>query len=270
MCEIVLHPLVIIHHNRGANRQWRNSKHGTDHPLGARELVIKSNQITCFVGHSLEGAQNHLHLKRDRWRRIIRVANRKRLKCRCLAYRPRDLAEEGRFAGVACGWALRSLVTELRDDIPHLLEASKTRRLDLFNLLSAKNHAGAVQANHVCQLFHPVEELVKIHRASQRDVSKVSRAELVRVLTGRTDLAVLDDSETDIKDSIRNRLSRLIGLVGCNLHDTPLQNVVGVCDAKLNSDDRVAHCAITTNKHTVIRFLTSLPCRLSHPRKRHP
>ena len=232
--------------------------------------MIKSNQITCFVGHSLEGAQNHLHLKRDRWRRIIRVANRKRLKCRCLAYRPRDLAEEGRFAGVACGWALRSLVTELRDDIPHLLEASKTRRLDLFNLLSAKNHAGAVQANHVCQLFHPVEELVKIHRASQRDVSKVSRAELVRVLTGRTDLAVLDDSETDIKDSIRNRLSRLIGLVGCNLHDTPLQNVVGVCDAKLNSDDRIAHCAITTNKHTVIRFLTSLPCRLSHPRKRHP
>jgi len=72
-------------------------------------------------------------------------------------------------------------------------------------------------------------------------VTEVAGAELVGVLAGRTDLAVLDDAESRIKDAIRDGLARLIGFVGSNLHDTPLEDVVGVCDAELNSGDCVSH-----------------------------
>jgi len=72
-------------------------------------------------------------------------------------------------------------------------------------------------------------------------MTKVTRTELIGVFAGWADLAILNDTETRIKDTVRDRLARLIGLISCNLHDTPLQNVVGVCDAELNSSDSVAH-----------------------------
>ena len=98
----------------------------------------------------------------------------------------------------------------------------------------------AIETDDVGQLLDPVEELVEIYRPSKRDMTKVSRTELVRMLACRTDLAVLNHAEAGIEDAIRYRLTRLIGFVGRNLHDTPLKNVVGVCDAELNSGDCIA------------------------------
>lgn len=121
----------------------------------------------------------------------------------------------------------------------------------------------AVEADDVAQLLNPVEELVEVHRPSQRNVSEVTWAELIRVLAGGADLAVLNDAEASIEDAIRHGLLRLIGLVGGNLHDAPLENVVGVCNAKLNSSDDVAHFT----SYTVLCKVFVLPpnhvnCRL--------
>lgn len=241
--EIVLHALVIVHHNRRANCKRRNRQHSADHPLRSREGVIESKLVASGIRHTLEGAQNHLHLNRNRRRGLIGVADRESLQSCSLARNTRDLAKEGRLACAALARLLKSLRADLRNDLAGILEALDALRRQLPDQLRRirEDDVRAVQADDVAQLLDPVEELVEIHRPSKCDVTEVSGAELVGVFAGGTDLAVLNDSEAGIKDAIRHRLSRLIGFVGGNLHDAPLENVVGVCDAELNSGDCVAH-----------------------------
>ena len=40
--QIVLHALVIVHHNRGTHRQRRNCEDSTQHPVGASEYSVES------------------------------------------------------------------------------------------------------------------------------------------------------------------------------------------------------------------------------------
>jgi hypothetical protein len=71
----------------------------------------------------------------------------------------------------------------------------------------------------------------------------MTRAVLVGLLAGRADLAILDDTEFGVKDTIRDCLTALVGLVCRNLDHTALDNVVGGRDTELNTYDRVAHVA---------------------------
>jgi len=72
-------------------------------------------------------------------------------------------------------------------------------------------------------------------------VAKVTRAELVGLLAGRTDLAVFDDAETSIEDAICDGLIVLVGLVGENFNDGALDEVLRIRDSELNSDDSITH-----------------------------
>lgn len=218
--------------------------------------MIESKQIAGLIRHALEGAEDHLDLDRNRRRRLIRIADREALETRGLSCNACDLAEEGRVTRAALRRLFESLGTHLCNDLASILEPFNALRRQPTNLLgsSLKDDVRAVQADDVAQLLNPVEELVEIHGSSKRDVTEVTGTELVRVLAGGTDLAVLNDSEARIKDTVRHRLSRLIGFVGGNLHDAPLENVVGVCDSELNSGDCVSHVYFLYCSLQSIRF----------------
>ena len=100
---------------------------------------------------------------------------------------------------------------------------------------------GAVETDHVGELLNRIEELVEVHGTSQRDVSKVSRAELVRLFAGGAHLAILNDAETGIEYTIGNGLVALIGLVSSDLDDGALANIFGIRNPKLDSNDSVTH-----------------------------
>ena len=203
--------------------------------------MVEPDQVARRIRHALEGTQNQLNLKRNGRRRLIGVSNRESLqRCR-LARHTSNLAKERRIAGAARRRLLKSLIADLCDNITHLLETSNAGGLDTLQRLLACHNVRAVQADDIGKLLNPVKELIQVHRPSQCDVSEMARTELIRVLTGGTDLAILNDAKSSVKDAIRNRLLRLVGLVGGNLHDAPLENVVGVCNAKLNSGNCVAH-----------------------------
>ena len=64
MGQVILHTLVVIHHDRWTDRQGRNSKNRTEHPLGASELGVQTDHTAILIGDALEGAQDHLGLNR--------------------------------------------------------------------------------------------------------------------------------------------------------------------------------------------------------------
>ena len=214
--------------------------------------MIEAELVTVRVRDTLKRTQDHLHLKRNRRQLLfILLGERVSFESRSLAENANDLLED----------RCRTGETELRllpvDSFADLLESGKTSRRRVLDSTFQQN-LRAVQADGVRQLLDPVEELVEVDRASERDVTEVSGTILIRVLAGRTDLAVLDDTEPRIKHAICNRLTRLICFVSCNLHDTPFENVVGVCDAKLNASDCVAHFTSYTVLCKVFVF-TSAP-----------
>ncbi len=72
-------------------------------------------------------------------------------------------------------------------------------------------------------------------------MAKVARTELIRLLAGWTNLAVFDDTEASIEDTICDGLIVLVGLVGEDFDDGALDEVLGIRDSKLNSDDSITH-----------------------------
>jgi hypothetical protein len=100
---------------------------------------------------------------------------------------------------------------------------------------------GARETDEVAKLLGSLKELVEIHRPSERNVSKVTGAQLVRLLARGADLAILYHSEPCVKDPVGDRLIALIGLVGCDLDDGPLADVLGVGNAELDADDCIPH-----------------------------
>ena len=244
--QIVLHALVVVHHHGRADRQRRNGKHRAHHPLRAGEQRIEAEGLAVLVRDALESPQNHLCLQgcwRSRLRGHLTLCDGKlALQRRRLAH---HLGHLGKDRGVAHGAEERLLLSQ---DIANLLEAAHPWRR-----VRARAGQGcrAVQAHAIAELLDHIEELVEIHGPSQRNVSKVSRAVLVGLLAGRADLAVLNHSETRIKHAIRRGIPAEVGLVGGDLYDAALDNVIGVSDAKLNAYDCVTHCTIVI-----------LPCRL--------
>ena len=64
----------------------------------------------------------------------------------------------------------------------------------------------------------------------------------VGVFAGGTDLAALDNTEPGIKDTARNRVICLMGLVGNNFDDGSPEDLLGGSDPKLNAYN--GHCIL--------------------------
>jgi len=64
--QVVLHALVVVHHDRRADGQRRHSKNCADHPLGAGEARAESDARTVGIGDALKGTEHQLHLEGSR------------------------------------------------------------------------------------------------------------------------------------------------------------------------------------------------------------
>jgi len=233
--QIIFHTLVVVHHDRGTDRERRHGQDCAHHPLRARKLRVEPEQTAGLVRHALEGTQDQLGL--NRCRRFI--AKAQTLQRRSLAQNLGDLAMKRRRTGAAH----KDLIfLGCRAEITDLLEERQTTALRILRqLLGARQRIRAGQTDHIRQLLNHIEELVEIDRTGHLNVAKVSGTELVGLLTRRADLTVLDDTKSSIKDAIGNGLIALVGLVSGDLHNRPLGKVVGVCDAKLDAYDSVTH-----------------------------
>ena len=69
----------------------------------------------------------------------------------------------------------------------------------------------------------------------------MSRAVLVRLLAGWTDLSILNDTKSGVKHSICNRLIILIGLIGGDFNNRTLQKILRIGDAELDADNSITH-----------------------------
>ena len=64
----------------------------------------------------------------------------------------------------------------------------------------------------------------------------------VRMLAGRTHLPALNHAQTSIKDSTRNGVVSLVGLVGRNLNHRTAEDFLGGGNTELDTHDR--HCIL--------------------------
>ena len=239
MSQVILHALIVVHHNRRAHRQGRDSKNRTQHPLGTRELRIEANQATVLIRDALEGAEDHLCLECDRLGLILSItAVHLALKSGSLSQNLRHLLEAG---GLAVATLEHLLRPGSRTDVTNLLEPRKPRRCQLSNVIWICKGLRAIETYNVCKLLNHVEELVEIHRASQPNMAKVTGTELVGLLARRADLAVFDDTKPCIKHAICDGLVTLIGLVSRDLNNRSLEDIVGICNAKLDANNCIAH-----------------------------
>jgi alkanesulfonate monooxygenase SsuD/methylene tetrahydromethanopterin reductase-like flavin-dependent oxidoreductase (luciferase family) len=124
-----------------------------------------------------------------------------------------NLGKDRRLAVGARTEALRGHV------VTDLLEACRTRGLDLVEVLGLHHWLRAVQTDEVRQLLNRVKELVEVDRACQLNVTKVPRAELVRLLARGAHLTILNHTEPCIKHTVWDRLITLVGLIGSHFNN---------------------------------------------------
>ena len=234
---------MIIHHNRRADRERRNSENCADHPLGTRILGIEAEKSTVFIRDALEGAKNELRLKSHIGLKDVRLAVLvATLQRSGLSYRAEDL-REGTSLAVR---TLRSRkganrTKDVCSCITNILEPSCTLRLDCTQRLFCEERLGAVEADDVCKLLYRLKELIEIDGTRQSNVTKVARTVLIRLLASGTLTTILNHTEARIKHAIGNRNAALVCLVCGDLHNRALKNVVGVRKSELNANDSVTH-----------------------------
>ena len=246
--EVVVHPLVVVHHDGRADGERRNGEDGADHPRGAAVLGVKAENADGLVGHPLEAAEHELGLDGHK---VFVVARHLAVEAADRTLNLLNLAEHCGFAGRAGDGllvALGGLVDGGDGILANGRETIHTEELGLevafFGGGVARNDVelGAAQTDRVESLDRKVEELVEVDGAGECDVPKVALALEIGVLAGRADAAALDDAEPCVKDSARNRVVALMRLVGDDLHDRATQNLLGGRDAELYSYDR--HCIL--------------------------
>ena len=163
------------------------------------------------------------------------------LQRRCLTYRTEDTREGASSAEGTPGSICRAGKTELLcRDIADCLEACCSRGSDLVETLSDER-LGAVEADDVCESSDRIKELVEIDRTRESDVTEVTRAVLVGLLAGRALLSILNNAEAGVKDTVGDGLTALVGLVGGDLNNRTLEDVVRVGESELNANDSVTH-----------------------------
>ena len=137
---------------------------------------------------------------------------------------------------------MRARVGALGHVLANVLEPCGTSRAgQRVNVLCRHDRLRAAQTDEIRELLDRVEELVEIDRTCEFNVSEVTRTGLVCLFACGAHLAVLNHTEACVEHAIRYGLVALIGLIGRNLDDAPLADVLRVRDAELNAYDRVAH-----------------------------
>ena len=63
--QIVVHPLIVLHHDWRTDCEWRNGQDCAHHPRRVGILGIKPKNLHCGIGEPLEAAENHLGLERN-------------------------------------------------------------------------------------------------------------------------------------------------------------------------------------------------------------
>ena len=102
--------------------------------------------------------------------------------------------------------------------------------------------SGTVDANTVEGLDSEIKELVEVDGSGKSNVSEMSLALEVGMFAGRADLAALDHTEPGIKDTARNRVICLMGLVGNDFDDGSPEDLFRRSDPKLNAYN--GHCIL--------------------------
>ena len=189
MRQVIFHSLMVVHHDRRTHSQRWNCKCIANHPFRSGKLCIKSKTTAVFVGDTLERSKNDFRLKLNRVHRCFILCEF--LKGFQLCSRAGNLADfrKHRCLTSRADCCVFGLVT-------HFLESRHTRCGQTVKDFRCEDGLGTVQADDITQLFDRIEELIQIHRSCKFNVPKVSRAKLIGLFTGRTDLAVLNDSES--------------------------------------------------------------------------
>jgi hypothetical protein len=60
--EVIVHTLIVVHHNGGSDCEWRYRQNRAYHPRRVRVLGVESKNPDGFICHALETAENHLGL----------------------------------------------------------------------------------------------------------------------------------------------------------------------------------------------------------------
>lgn len=245
--QIVLHPLVVVHHDRGADGERRHGKDRGNHRGGMRVPRIESQNGHCLVRKALEAAEHHLRLDRNGDRSSLLVLALElplegadsaldlddRLDHICPAVRARDLLV-----------ASDSLeLDRLFVDVVQAIHPGERRGTQVLVevRIALCIEARAVHTDIAQDLLNVVEVLVEVDRTCQRDVSKVTLTLLVGVLAGRTDLARLDDTEACIEDAAGDWIGSLVGLVRRDFDNRTPQDLLRRRDPKLDTNHCIGH-----------------------------
>jgi hypothetical protein len=221
--EIVVHPLIVLHHDRGTHGERGNGQDCAHHPCRVGVLGVKPENLDGVVGETLEAAKNHLGLKR--YESLLILACELALEGAYGALNLLDLLDHlGAASGTGGGHGLGLFADEVygpRADIGkpfHALQFGVQVNILGESVLAGDVEAGAVDADAVESLDSKVEELVEVDWAGEGDVAEMALALEIRVLAGGTDLAALDDTEPGIKHATGNWIIGLMSLVGDDLH----------------------------------------------------
>ena len=208
-------------------------------------LGIKSENLHCGIGEPLEAAENHLGLERNRLVAAEQLALERAHSSLDLLHLLENLGAAGRtyasLVAESLGNVIDGTAANVRETV-HTLQLRVQERLLVIRVVASNVEGGAVNAYAVQDLDGVVQELVEVDRAGQGNMSEVSLALQVRVLAGRANLPALDHAQTSIKDTARNRVVSLMGLVGCDLYHRTAEDFLGGGNTELDTHDR--HCIL--------------------------
>ena len=126
----------------------------------------------------------------------------------------------------------------LEDGIVPLLSVAlfREKRLDLVRIW-VHEQLGTAKAHALEHVFHNRKELDVEHGLGQDNVTKVSRAKGILLLTSHTDRIVLDDTHPRIKDPVSHRIITVVRLGLVNLGYRARDNLIRTKNTKLNTLD---------------------------------
>ena len=179
---------MVVHHDRRTYGQRWNCKSIADHPFRSGKLWIKPKTTAVFIGDTLERPKDDFRLKLNGIHGCFILCEF--LEGFQLCSRACNLTDFRKHRCLTSRTDCRvfSLVT-------HFLKSRHTRCGQTVKDFGCENRLGTVQAYDIAQLLYRIEELIQIHRSCKFNVSEMSGAKLIGLFTGRTDLAVLNDSK---------------------------------------------------------------------------
>ena len=220
--EIVIHTLIILHYNRGAHGQGRNSENRTYHPRRVGELGIKAQNLDRIICHALEATQDHLGLQGYDGLLLASKLALESAHCSLnLLHFLDNLSPAGRagWLSLLCEFAevINRALANIGQTI-HTLELGVQVNLLRETLLSSDIECRAVHADAVEGLDGELEKLVEVNWTCKGNMSEMALALKIRMFAGGADFTTLDNTQTCIKDTSWNRIISLMSLISNYFH----------------------------------------------------